>query len=286
MTANEFASVSEDRSWRGPIRPLDVGEMLDHAIAMIRDRFKLFFLIAVCLLLPYNILGAIAMYILDRMMWPQPIPADPDALMISPWAFLGGGLFFMIYLGLFIALVLPLTAAAVTHAGSRLYMGDETVTARESWRRAFETARRVIPGVVLLNIAVGIGYMMCIIPGVILQLIWFVYMPVLILENSGVIDGFRRSMHLMNGHKLKGFVIVLMIAIISMGVSGWSAVLPPGVLTVVAVALEGLLESIIQMGSILLGLAVYFSARSQIEHLDLDLLVRETGQMAEEGPVL
>ena len=285
MTTEQFPSTAEDAPRHGPVRPLDVGEMLDHVIAMVRDRFKLFFVIAACLLLPYNILGGIMIHIFDVMMIQQPIPADPGAP-VTPWATFGGALFFVLYMGLFVAVVIPLTSAAVIHAGGRLYVGDASVTARECWRRAFRVARRSIPAVILYSIATGIGYGLCIIPGVLLQIIWFVHLTVLVIEDSGVIESFRRSFHLMRGHKLKAFVILIVIGVISVFSSGWAAIPLGGVLTVTAVIIEALIESILQIGGFLMSVAMYFSARSQVEHLDLDLMVRETAVETGEEVVL
>lgn len=71
---------------------------------------------------------------------------------------------------------------------------------------------RVLPilGVTLLSsVAIGVGGLMCIVPGLILMAMFYVAMPALIVEGCGVIDALKRSAALTTGHRFGCFALAL-----------------------------------------------------------------------------
>jgi hypothetical protein len=64
---------------------------------------------------------------------------------------------------------------------------------------------------VLAGIAVGIGTLLLIVPGLILLTIWAVIAPVIVIERSGAIDAFGRSREIVrgNGWQVFGVIVVL-----------------------------------------------------------------------------
>ena len=68
---------------------------------------------------------------------------------------------------------------------------------------------------ILASIAIGIGFLLLIVPGLILLTIWSVVIPAVMVENTGVFRGFGRSQELVRGNGLNVFtVIVLTVALI------------------------------------------------------------------------
>lgn len=61
----------------------------------------------------------------------------------------------------------------------------------------------------LMAFGISLGFLLLIVPGVILMLMWIVSSPVLMIENKGVIDSMKRSAELTSGSK--GMIFVLMI---------------------------------------------------------------------------
>jgi hypothetical protein len=53
---------------------------------------------------------------------------------------------------------------------------------------------------ILFGIAVGIGFVLLIVPGLILLTIWAVLAPAIVIERRGVIESFRRSRELVKGY--------------------------------------------------------------------------------------
>lgn len=112
--------------------------------------------------------------------------------------------------------------AIVCGALSQGALTRATVTANEGRRATFgeslSTAVRVLLPLIglsiLFGIAVAIGFVLLIVPGVILLLMWAVAVPSLVIERKGVIASFSRSAELTKGSRLKilGLFVVIGIA--------------------------------------------------------------------------
>lgn len=68
----------------------------------------------------------------------------------------------------------------------------------------------------LFGIGVGIGFVLLIIPGLILMVIWAVVAPVMVLERPGVFECFRRSRELVqgNGWNVFGVLVVVFLGVV------------------------------------------------------------------------
>ena len=66
---------------------------------------------------------------------------------------------------------------------------------------------------IVLSILISIGLVLFIIPGIILALIWFVAVPVLIIEDKGVFDSMSRSGELTKGNRWRIFGLMLVVYI-------------------------------------------------------------------------
>jgi hypothetical protein len=71
----------------------------------------------------------------------------------------------------------------------------------------------------LFGIGVGIGFVLLIVPGLILTVIWSVVAPVTVLERPGVFAAFGRSQELVrgNGWNVFGVIVIvfLLVAVVS-----------------------------------------------------------------------
>jgi hypothetical protein len=76
----------------------------------------------------------------------------------------------------------------------------------------------VIAGL-LAGLGIGIGFLLLIVPGVILLTWWAVIAPVIVVEHKGVMDSFGRSKQLVGGHFWTVLGIVVVTAILT-GVAG------------------------------------------------------------------
>jgi MFS family permease len=90
----------------------------------------------------------------------------------------------------------------------------------ESLGRGFAMMPRVLIGAVLATIAYMIGFMLLIVPGIILTLMWWVFIPVIVVEGAGIGDAFARSRALTSGHRW-GILGVTAIVVVSQYIVSW-----------------------------------------------------------------
>lgn len=79
----------------------------------------------------------------------------------------------------------------------------------------FRTFLPVIGLSIVMSVAVGFGFLLLVIGGIIMMLAWSVAVPVLVVEKTGVFGAFGRSAELTKGHRwaiLGLFVLVLLLS--------------------------------------------------------------------------
>lgn len=78
----------------------------------------------------------------------------------------------------------------------------------------------------MLSIAISIGFVVFIVPGVILGLMWFVAIPVFMIEKLGVFDSMLRSSDLTEGRRLRILPIAFVVFLIEAVPFGLGFMLP------------------------------------------------------------
>ena len=73
---------------------------------------------------------------------------------------------------------------------------------------------------ILAGIAVGIGLLLLIVPGLFLLTIWAVLAPVIVIERRSAIEAFGRSRELVRGHGWQVFGVIVVLFVIQL-VVGW-----------------------------------------------------------------
>ena len=66
----------------------------------------------------------------------------------------------------------------------------------------------------LAGLGIALGFVLLIVPGLILLTIWSVIAPVIVLERTGVIDAFGRSRELVRGHGWQVFGVIVCVFLI------------------------------------------------------------------------
>lgn len=83
--------------------------------------------------------------------------------------------------------------------------------------------KHIVPMVlaaILTGLAVGIGTLLLIIPGIILMCVLAVTIPACMVEKLGAVDSLKRSAELTKGYRLQIFLMVLIVGIINAVLSG------------------------------------------------------------------
>jgi len=198
------------------LRPLSTGELLDRTFSLYRERFGLFvgiFAIPNLVVLAYQCIG---------VTFQSPNPQFGEIMLTLVWS-IGAGL-----LGLVAAAA---SQAATVVAVSQVHL-DRPTTVSESFSRVKDQILPVIGLSMLMGLAIGLGFLLLIVPGILLALMWAVAVPAKVLENRGVTDAMSRSSELTQGSRGRIFVIGLLIFVLQLAVSAvlqWPILIAAGV---------------------------------------------------------
>lgn len=187
------------------IRPLSVGEILDGAFTLYRRHFGEFFLAALLPQLPLVVLW---------LVWgPMVGGVVGDGESTSGLAVAGAIVFFpLIVVASVLAYLLP--AGAVTRLAADAYLGNPVSRAaalRSSWGKVLP----LLAVAILMGMAVGLGFVLCIIPGVLAWIALFAGVPAVMLEGRDPVDALGRSVQLAKGAWGEIFVVQFLLWLIT-----------------------------------------------------------------------
>ena len=134
---------------------------------------------------------------------------------------------------------------------------------------------------ILMGIGVGIGFILLIVPGVILTVMWVVTAPAVVIEKRGIFESFQRSRDLTRGNRWMIFAILLVYgvasSIISWTVIGLGAAMGGSLATASSVGLIALvLTPLVNVATAVLSsagvAAIYYELRTSKEGVSPDQL--------------
>lgn len=94
---------------------------------------------------------------------------------------------------------------------------------QESYRWGLTKLVKLSICALIAAVLTGLGYMLCIIPGIIVMLSLAVVYPVAVLEKGSVNEIFRRSVDLTRGHRLEIFLVDILVGLVMVVPAGISA---------------------------------------------------------------
>ena len=263
------------------LRPLRVGEILDVAINIYRRRFST---------LTRAVAVAVAPVALISLVVDLSATSDLDAGTVD-----GGDVAAAVGAALVAGLLGVVASQLATAAAFTIVSGDylgESPTWQESLRDGLRRLRSLIWLTILFGLAIGLGFVACIVPGVYLLVSLAVAVPALLFEDARGTDALRRSRSLLRGRWWPAAAVLgvsfILTSIVSAGLEGVvSAVLTgggSGAGSALARAVAGVVSSVLTTPfSAAVATVLYFDARVRKEGFDLELLARRIGV---EPPVL
>ena len=114
---------------------------------------------------------------------------------------------------------------------------------------------------ILLAIGVGIGFILLIIPGLILLTIWSVAAPVTVLEHPGVFAAFARSRELVRGNGWNVFGVIVIVFVIVLLISAVAGLAASGLGSVGRALVQWAVNSAIAPVTALSASVLYFTLR-------------------------
>jgi len=241
------------------IRAMSFAEIMDTGFRIVRQHFGLIIGIAAALYVPIAILGALVA--------PEPVPGS------GPWASVGAGrVGFLIGLVLYAVVVSPIVSAAITFAIGEIYVG-RSATVVQSLRMGASMLLPIAGTSILVGIAVMIGLVLLVIPGVYLFLCFLLVWQVMVLERRYGFAAMGRSRELMRGSLLRGLGILLAGRIIVIVVEGGTRFVV-GHVPLLGPIGEGIANSAGAAYVAAVAVILYFDIRCRKEAFDLEHLAR------------
>jgi hypothetical protein len=217
---------------------LDVGRVFEQIFRIYRQQFALL------------IGGALAVFV-------------PVAI-VNGILYDAGG-FFLTVIANAIALIAGyLYQGMVVEAARDILDGRRDQTIGGLFRSAGPVVGTLIVVGILAGIAIAIGLVLLIIPGLILITIWAVVVPVVVIERTGVFESFGRSRELIKGHGWQVFGILVLLFIAAFVVQILIAAILGGIFdSVFGFAIGVLLTSLLMMPLTALAASViYFELKA------------------------
>ena len=152
------------------------------------------------------------------------------------------------------------------------HFNDETTTVGDSMRVGLKYMLPLFGFGLLSILALCLGLIMMIIPGIVLMIMWYVGAPVIVVEGGGVSDAFSRSVQLTEGYKGWILLFFLLLILFSAMFGGITGVLVVSVGFGSVLVVTSLVEAIAQMGS-----AVLFAAAVAAVYYELRFLKEGIG---------
>ena len=192
------------------LRPMTLGQVLDTTFSLYKRNFWLFVgIMALPFLLVLLLQVGVAAFQTGALAGTSR-PATPGAIPGLLTGMIAGTIVFLLAY-LFLA---GAAQAATIFAVSDLYLG-RTASVRGSYRKVGGKAFRVILVLILVGLAVGVGFLLLIIPGFILLCRTAVAVPASMLEDTKPVGSIERSMQLTKGFAMQVFLIFLLVWVLS-----------------------------------------------------------------------
>jgi hypothetical protein len=189
------------------LRPMSLGEVLDRTFKLYKNHFWLF---AGITALPSGVL--LLLRVCNSALqstWFADAKTPGNAPAVAASAIMVGVLVGM-FVGLAYLALVGFAHAASVFAVSDLYLGG-VAGLRSAYHRVGVKVFRVLLIFILIGLACGVGFLLLIIPGIIIGCRVALAIPVSMLENANPIRSIERSVELTKGHAMEIFVILLMV---------------------------------------------------------------------------
>jgi hypothetical protein len=188
------------------LRPLALGELLDHTFQLYRKKFLLFVGIAA---IPRLIVFVVQVGLQSAIFTTRPDAFSPTAIITGAVAFVIGMILFVI--------AFAVSQAATTVGVSEIYMGRE-ISVLSAYGAIKGKLFRVMGLVFGLGFLTVLGFILLIVPGIYLALTWALAIPAAMIENLGVSKAAGRSKVLVTGARGRMFLISLLLFALSYAV--------------------------------------------------------------------
>jgi hypothetical protein len=258
------------------MRPRTLGEILSAAFDIYKTNASKLILIVAIVVVPLSLLGALLVELVAS-------PDEETVTILGQTQTISDQTFAAVVLGSIIAAIVAVIISAVLQAammrGAALATIGDPVDVEASYRWGLKRFGSVLLVAILVGLAVAIGFILLIIPGIIFLTLFSVSIPALVIENRRGTDAMRRSWDLAKQHfwHVLGVIVVAWIiaAIVSsiLGAIGGDSWFGAWIFSAIA-------QIITAPFSALVSVLLYLDLRARKEALTADSLRAELASNA------
>jgi len=180
---------------------LDIGRVIQQLFQVLGRNFVPFVVLALVLA---GIPSAIFYWLQMRMVGGGVTAPDFGARLT--WGLVGG---------VVLALASLILQATIIH-GTVSDLNGRRVSIADSLRAGLYAFLPILLIGIMMGLAIGLGFILLVVPGVMLAIAWCVAVPVYVVERRGILDVFGRSAELTRGNRWRifGLAVIYLVAVI------------------------------------------------------------------------
>ena len=195
--------MADTIQYGSPKPQFDIGRVINRTFGAIKNNFGSFFLASLIIMgLPMFLIGLYPVFAGSGGMF------DGDTVNEGYLT----GFFAVTMLTAIVTMIGGVILQAALISGAVADFNGRKIPFRDCMSVAFRYFFPLIGLIILYSLGVMFGFILLIVPGVLLWLGWFIAVPVLIVERHGVTDSLARSWELTKGYKR--WILLLMIILI------------------------------------------------------------------------
>ncbi|MDP9242498.1 MAG: hypothetical protein M3O84_04905 [Actinomycetota bacterium] len=194
------------------MRPRGLGDILSAAFEIYKNNAGQLLMIVAIVVIPLSLIGAVIGHLLAGSTTTETLVTGQTITVSS--RSLG-----LVILGAIVAAVIAVIISAVLQAAiirgaAEATIGDP-VDIQESYRWGFRRIGSVILVGLLVGLAVAVGFILLVIPGIIFLVFFSVSIPALVIENRRGTEAMKRSWFLVGGSFWHAFGVIIVAALIT-----------------------------------------------------------------------
>jgi hypothetical protein len=184
---------------RFPIGAMSLGDILDRGLKLLFARFPLVFSISLLVQLPFLVFQLL-------------VPALEQ---------IGVGLVMLTVVAALVSAVIlgPIAQAIILYVVMQEYV-DRPTTLGRAFNYALSRFGPLLGSVILAGLIIGVGFLLCVLPGIYFAIVYAFVAQVVVLENRSGMDALNRSKALVAGHWWRVFGVIFLIQFVTACVGG------------------------------------------------------------------
>jgi hypothetical protein len=256
--------------------PRSLGEILSGAFEIYRDNAQGLLLIVAVVVVPLSVLS----FLLSHFLF---APDTKDVFVGGQTVTITEGRSFGLILlasltaAAIAVIISAVLQAALLRAATQATIGDR-VDLDASYRWGFQRFASVLWVSILVGVSVGIGFLLLIIPGIILLVMFEASVPVVVVEGQRGTQAMRRSWDLVRGHFWHVLGVIVVTALITAVVSGILGAIGSAN-AVLSLIFTTIAQIIVAPFSALVTVLLYLDLRARTEGVDAATLRAQLGEV-------